>query len=131
MTHGPKPSRMALQWRVLKSAAYAMVLFSTHALGQDSQSKPQMKCEAGPVVKSFGSEQWLAYSCDDNRSLVIVAAPGNPAAPFYFTFFHHDDGYHLEGEGTGNKDTTNAAFNELKALTPGDIDALVAQTRRR
>ena len=54
---------------------------------------------------------------------------GNPAMPFYFIFAAGDNGYHLMGEGTGNKEATAAAFKELEALTAQDISLLIDLTR--
>lgn len=91
---------------------------------------PSLKCDIGPVVKTYGMTQWLVYCCDDKRTVVIVSAPGNPAMPFYFTFFPYENGYRLSGEGTGRKDTTAAAFEELKALSERDIAALIEHTKQ-
>ncbi len=94
-------------------------------------NSPPLKCDIGPVIKKFGATQWLVYSCDDRRTVVIVSAPGNPAMPFYFTFHPGEKGYRLMGEGTGGKDATAAAFDELKALSEPDITALIEQTEQR
>ena len=83
------------------------------------------------MTKTYGGTKWLVYSCDDNRTVVIVAAPGSPAMPFYFMFYPTKDGYHLYGEGTGNKDATDAAEHDLSALSEPDITALIAETKRR
>jgi hypothetical protein len=100
-------------------------------LGQETKPQsPQLKCDIGPVSKTYGMASWLVYSCDDGRTVVIVAAPGNPAMPFYFMFSPHEGAYQLDGEGTGNKDATDAAFRELKALSERDIKALIDQTKR-
>jgi hypothetical protein len=88
------------------------------------------KCEIGPVQKTYGSTQWLVYSCQDGRSLVIVTAPGNPAMPFYFFLHPSDAGYRLEGEGTGNKDVTDRTASELQRLSGAEIAAIVDETRK-
>jgi hypothetical protein len=62
---------------------------------------------------------------------VIVAAPNNPASPFYFTFSPGANGYQLGGEGTGSKDATAAAFNELRVLSTAAIVALIEQTKHQ
>jgi len=49
--------------------------------------------------------------------------------PFYFSFSLQKGGYRLSGEGTGRKDATNAAFDELKTLSHQDIAALIEQTK--
>jgi len=72
---------------------------------------------------------WLVYSCDDNRTVFIVADADNPAKPFYFTFAPGAGHYRLHGEGTGDREATKAAFEELKALSKQDLDALIAETK--
>ena len=87
-----------------------------------------LQCEIGPITKVFGSVPWLLYSCDDGRSLVVVSAPGSPAAPFYFMFSLEGGNYRLRGEGSGSKVLTDAALEELRVLREKDIGGLVAQT---
>lgn len=93
-------------------------------------NRPSLKCDTGPVHKTYGGTEWLVYSCADNRSVVIVSNKGNPAMPFIFVFAAKGDGYHLSGEGTGRKEATAAAFNELKRLTSEDIAQLVQQAKK-
>jgi len=94
------------------------------------EAKPrQLKCDIGPVNKVYGKTQWLVYSCDDSRTVVIVTAPGNPAKPFYFMFSPRESGYQLTGEGTGQKEATDTAFAELKSLSTRDITDLIEQTK--
>ena len=87
-----------------------------------------LQCDIGPITKVFGSVSWLLYSCDDGKSLVVVSAPGSPAAPFYFMFSPEGRGYHLRGEGTGSKTLTDVAYKELEVLSNQDIAGLVGQT---
>jgi hypothetical protein len=56
---------------------------------------------------------------------VIITAPGNRAAPFYFLVSPKG----IEGEGAGDKQASDAALAELQGLTPAQIDALVAEAR--
>jgi len=92
---------------------------------------PPLHCDAGPVNKTFGRTEWLVYGCADNRSLLVLAAPGSPAKPFYFLFSPGDRGYRLTGEGTGRQSATRAAFAELKTLSDQEIAALLEETRQR
>jgi hypothetical protein len=87
------------------------------------------KCDIGAVTKTYGQTQWLVYSCEDGMTLVVVAAPDNPAMPFYFMFLPTDAGYHLFGEGTGKKEATAADFEQLKALSGQDIANLIKETK--
>jgi hypothetical protein len=88
-----------------------------------------MKCETGPVAKTYGSTQWLVYSCDDAKSLAVVSAPDNPAMPFYFMFSPAGTGHQLSGEGTGDRNSTASVFTELKQLSENDILALINETK--
>jgi len=105
-----------------------LVPISGHSRDAEPNSDT-LACDIGPVTKVYGKTQWLVYSCTDNRTVVIVSAPGNPGMPFYFTFFPKDGKYQLGGEGTGNKDATKAAFDELKAMSEEDISELIRETR--
>jgi hypothetical protein len=89
----------------------------------------ELKCDVGPVRKTYGMTQWLVYSRDDARTLVIVSAPESPAAPFYFIVYPKGGGYQIEGEGTGRKELTDAAREELKRWSERDIKSLIEQTR--
>jgi hypothetical protein len=44
-------------------------------------------------------------------------------------FSANESGYRLVGEGTGHKDATSAAFDDLKTLSEKDILALIEQTK--
>jgi hypothetical protein len=92
-------------------------------------SPPSLECKVGPVSKSYGGSTWLVYSCNDNRSLAFVSASGSPAFPLMFFAFVGSKDLKLYGEGTGNKQVTDAAYKELSALTAKDLAALAAQAR--
>jgi hypothetical protein len=91
----------------------------------------QLQCAIGPINKTYGKTQWLVYSCADSRTLVIVTAPGNPGMPFYFMFSPRENGYQLSGEGTGQRETTDAAFDELRKLSDQNITALIQETKSK
>jgi hypothetical protein len=61
--------------------------------------------------------------------LVFVSTPDSPASPFIFFALVGPKDFKLHGEGTGNKQATDAAYKELSALTAEDIAALTAQAR--
>jgi hypothetical protein len=94
-------------------------------------SSSQIDCKVGPVTKTYGGTKWLVYSCNDNRSLVIVSAPDSPASPFYFLFSSENGEYHLHGEGTGDKAATDAAYKDLGTLSESDITNLIVETKKR
>jgi len=89
-----------------------------------------LNCETGPLSKTFGQTNWLVYACDDEHSLVVVSAEGNPAMPFYFMFAWKGGAYELHGEGTGNKKATQAAFDELSKLDISAIEALLREVAK-
>ncbi|MGD0192104.1 MAG: hypothetical protein ABSD74_15295 [Rhizomicrobium sp.] len=93
-------------------------------------SPPHIKCSTGPLTKTYGGTKWLVYSCGDHTSLALIAAPGNPGAPFTFTFVHGSTGYDLYGEGKGNRQATDAAYAQLTKLSGDDVRALIAATQR-
>jgi ABC-type Fe3+-hydroxamate transport system substrate-binding protein len=99
------------------------------ALSAPPEDPPALQCEVGPLKRAYGGAPWLVYSCSDGASLVVVSDEGNPAAPFYFMIYAQDGSYQLGGEGSKAKHVTDAAFEDLKALTPDAIVDLVRETK--
>jgi hypothetical protein len=87
------------------------------------------RCDIGPVTRSFGQTEWLVYSCTDGPTLVIVSAQGNPATPCYFALYPKDSGYLVVGEGNGQQAASDAAYADIKALSPAEIESLANLTR--
>lgn len=119
--------------RIIVGALVASLAFtsltSAHAETKSSENGP-LNCNIGPVQKMYGQTIWLVYSCNDNKSVVIMSAPNSPASPFYFIFSPGKAGYELKGEGTGNKTYTDLAAKELSALKKRDISTLIEQTKK-
>ncbi|RDI96912.1 hypothetical protein DVT68_19505 [Dyella solisilvae] len=107
-----------------------MVGLTVSANGAASPEAPVLKCEVGPVSRQFGDTPWLVYSCEDAKSLVVVAAPGNPVMPFFFFLKHSQNGYTVRSEGTGDKSVTDAAAADLSQLSDEEIAALIAETQK-
>jgi hypothetical protein len=103
-------------------------LLAGYSLSAEAQ-QPAMKCETGPVVRTFGKTEWAVYSCDDQGSIAVVSARGNPAAPFVFFVLREAGKYRLEGSGSGDKKASDAAADDLVKLVPADIEALVVATK--
>jgi hypothetical protein len=107
-----------------------ITLSAGHACGQGPTSQPQdLRCDIGPVTRIYGEGQWLVYGCSDDRSVILVSAPGNPASPFVFSFIFQRNAYQLDGQGAGNKAATAATFDELKRLSRQDIANLLSLTK--
>ena len=96
-----------------------------------AQRVGRLDCRTGPVAKLYSGSNWLVYSCEDNLTVVIVAVPGSPAAPFTFMFVPDGGVYQLRGEGTGKRSATEPVYNQLRLFTGPDIAQLIAETRKR
>ena len=119
----------------MRRVASILALSSALAVSADAvaqgPSQPKLVCDRGPVAtKSYGGTQWQLYGCNDNRSVAIVTAPGSPAIPFYFLLAWVNGVYTVSGEGTGRRDLTAKAYNDLVKLTPPQINALVKETQK-
>jgi hypothetical protein len=117
---------------LILSLALAAIAVPTSIAAQtdgEATSAASLACDIGPVIKTYGDTEWLVYSCSDNRTLVIMSAPGNPATPFYFTLYPGESGYLVAGEGNGDKGATEAALAEIKALSSAEIGTLIESTK--
>jgi hypothetical protein len=128
---GTAPPRSAAQTRALGLEIRAAMLGLALLVGSTaSAGPPGLNCALGPAAKTFGGSQWLVYACDDNHSVVVVSAPGSPAMPFFFMFSFGNGRYRLQGEGTGEKVATDAAYKQLSVLTESDIRNLFEEAVR-
>jgi hypothetical protein len=94
-------------------------------------SEPRITCDRGPFgSRTYGGTAWDIYGCNDNRSVAVVTARGNPALPFYFLFTERNGQYRLSGEGTGRPEFTRKAYDDLRRLTQQDIQALAKETQK-
>jgi hypothetical protein len=115
-----------------KLAILAVIFASAPVVAVEPRdSAARLECTVGPVERAFGRTAWLIYSCDDDRSIIVVSAPGNPANPFIFSMIASGNTRVLQGEGTGSKDASQAAFEDLRRLTESEIASLVAQTKAK
>ncbi len=114
--------------KLVTTSLVILILPVFFAAGTAVAEKPSLKCDIGPVKKTYGKTPWLVYSCGDDKTLVVVSDTGSPAMPFYFIFHYKEGKYHLYGEGTGKKEATAAAFDDLGKLTEPDIRKLIAET---
>ena len=88
---------------------------------------PALNCDLGPANKIYGGTPWLVYGCNDQHSVVVVTAPNSPAVPFYFMFAYSNGSYRLQGEGTGDKTKTDAAYADLRKFTNIQIARLFSE----
>jgi hypothetical protein len=87
----------------------------------------RVSCTAGPIPTTYGGLPWLAFACDDGRSVALLAAPGNAAAPFSFVVRPSDHGVRVQGDGSGDRGATAAAFAELMAMDDAALLELYEQ----
>lgn len=88
-----------------------------------------LKCDIGPVHRTFGGTNWIVYSCADKTSMVIVSDKGNPAAPFVFVLKSEGGAYAISGEGNGESNVSDTAGDALEKMTPAEFAALLAATK--
>lgn len=118
--------------RIAIATLWTTICIAVPAFSDTMTAKPaSLTCNIGPLTKTYGKTQWLVYSCDDGRTLVVVSAPGNPATPFVFALVPNKNGYRVVGEGTGRKKATAAALEDLKKLSAREIKLLIEQTKQR
>jgi hypothetical protein len=110
----------------LSATLFWIILNPLCAIAEDDDT---FRCNIGPITKTYGQTQWLVYGCNDDKTLVIVAAPDNPGAPYYFTLLPTDAGHSLFGEGTGKKEATAAASDQLKSLSEDDIAGVIKEAK--
>ena len=108
----------------------ALLLASAETMAQ-GPSEQRITCDRGPFAnRAYGGTAWDIYGCNDNRSVAVVTARGNPALPFYFLFAERNGQYRLSGEGTGKPEFTRKAYDDLRRLTQQDIQALAKETQK-
>ena len=113
------------------TAILTVLLLASIGAGAQGPSEQRITCDRGPVgTKTYGGTSWDVYGCNDNRSVAVVTARGNPALPFYFLFAERNGQYRLSGEGTGRPEFTRKAYEDLTRLTQQDIQALVKEAQK-
>jgi hypothetical protein len=61
--------------------------------------------------------------------MVVVSTEKNPAAPFYFMLIPESGAYRIYGEGTGNKQFSDQAGDELSRMRAAELEKLLADTK--
>jgi hypothetical protein len=118
------------QFQIIGLALSILVACAGEARSEGkTDANDRLKCESGPLMKTFGGSQWLVYGCADSQSMAVISTPGSPAMPFYFFLFPKGGAYQVRGEGNGNKVATDAAYKELGALSVAEIRALIEQAK--
>lgn len=115
----------------------AMAILAAVGMASDASDESQkslsnsapMKCETGPVRRTFGGSEWEVYSCEDQASMVVVSVQGNPASPFYFFLKSTEGSYRITGEGNGDEKASGAAAHALESMTSADLAKLLAATK--
>jgi hypothetical protein len=111
--------------RAFAIVALACLLASCATTPREPEAK--VSCTAGPYAITYGGQPWLAFACSDGRSVALLSAPGNAAAPFSFVVRPSDHGVRVQGDGGGDRSATAAAFAELMAMDDAALLALYEQ----
>lgn len=98
-------------------------------LPASAQTAP-MDCTVGPVIKTFGGSKWVVNSCADGRTVILMATNDSPAFPCFIKLAPSAEGYDINGRGKGDKQATNAAMDELGALSVTDVHAMIDETKQ-
>jgi hypothetical protein len=101
------------------------------AAEEADEAKSLNKCDVGPVIKTYGQNKWLVYSCDDDATLLVLAAPDNPIKPFMFVLEPDSGGGYgvFFDESLGKNDAIASALAQLKALSGQDVANLIKETK--
>jgi hypothetical protein len=94
-----------------------------------AQTAP-MDCTVGPIIKTFAGSKWVVNSCIDGRTVVLMAMNDSPAFPCFIKMEPSTEGYNINGRGKGDKQATNAAMDELAALSVADIEGMIDETKQ-
>jgi hypothetical protein len=84
-----------------------------------------MRCDGGPITKTFGKADWLVMACGDG-SLMLQPAPVNGAS-HPFTYRPNEVNPFVEGRFQDER--AKAAYKELMKLTTEQYNALVKEVR--
>lgn len=117
--------------RVCVLAALSSVVLSCASATGFASGRSALACDVGPVSKRYGGSEWRVYSCDDSKSVVVVAASGNPAAPFFSVLSPDSAGINLYGGGEGGNAATKPAFDALEILKASDLATLVSEAQKK
>ena len=85
-----------------------------------------IKCDAGPIARTFGKSEWLVTLCDDGA---LMFSPGsNSRAPQFFSTRLGGVGDPFV-KGRPRDKRARAAYDEVQSLTTEQIEALVRGIR--
>ena len=112
-------------------ALLTAMLAATSPAAAAASEEPALQCNIGPATTQLGGNAWLLYGCADGRSVVVVAAPPNPASPFVFIVAPDGGGgIELHGEGTGAKSATQPPYERLNSMSSADLATLFQQAQQ-
>lgn len=81
----------------------------------DAEPVFSAKCLVGPATIEIAGHIWLAFACDDGKSVAIATGDQHPAAPYVFIIAALDDHYAIRGQGDGNVELAHAAGREIQS----------------
>ena len=121
---------------MLVAALMAVALLSGGA-AQDTATPPTaptppaapVVCDTGPVEREYGGLTWMVFGCS-NGGVIFGGKPETAAASSMFVWAPSGDSFELTLESPlEDRAPLMAAATELAALTPADLEVLIAETR--
>src|SRR5256885_14395942 len=79
------------------------ILFSSAALADDD-----LKCETGPVIKTFGGTPWKVFTCNEDRHLQFIPVPNRQAGDVILMLFFDGGGWLVLDMGTMMRTSSEA-----------------------
>jgi hypothetical protein len=113
--------------KYIASLALALLPVATPVLADNAE--PALTCKTGPVTQTYGGQPWLVFSCSDEKTVIVVSAPGNPVGSQYYVLRPDGDRVSAMGEGSGHSEISDKAFAELARFSSAELAVLAAKTR--
>jgi hypothetical protein len=95
--------------------------------GSRIEIKPVM-CRSGPVERTISNVKWAIYSCDDGKTILAAHRNAWSNKVSTITAMPIDDRVVVKAHGALEEPEV-PTFAALKAMTPAQLEELVAQTK--
>ena len=90
-----------------------------------------LRCDVGPIERSFAGHKSRVYSCSDGESLIIQSADTSSGTEFTYSILVQGGRPSVGGNGSGDGEIVAGVYQELRRMTPRQVAALVAATKAR
>jgi hypothetical protein len=112
-------------------SALMSLLTLVTSTAQPAPEHVTLRCNVGPIERTFGGGPWKVYSCSDGMTLVMTSATSTSNAPFMYIISFEKGRSLVNGSGIpGNGTDVATATQELRRLTAQDFAALISATKK-